>query len=257
MTENETRRKRGLSGNALRIWGMVFVFAGIVGRGVIQTHMLGMKGVNSSELLNIMENAPNAMMLTTFSIILQILETCALPIFAMLLVTGMQNTADFKTYFQRVLGLALVSEIPYNLAFSGKLFDFGSRNAVFGVLLALFMLYMFEKFADEEKKRRLLKFFIVIVTFLWCQMLKVDHGAALVVLVSILWAFRKKEIFLNFVGATAAMICSLISPFYLASPMGFLAVHSYNGTKSTNTHKYNYLMYPILLIIGWVFGILL
>ena len=240
MTENETRRKRGISGNALRVWGMAFVFAGIVGRGVIQTHMLGMTGLNSAGLLEIMNNAPNAMMLTTFSIILQIVETCAIPIFAMLLVIGMQNTSDFKTYFQ-----------------SGKLFDFEKRNAVWGVLLALFMLYMFERFEDEEKKRRLLKFFIVIVTFLWCQMLKVDHGAALVILVAILWAFRKKEIFLNFVGATAAMICSLISPFYLASPMGFLAVHSYNGTKSTNTHKYNYLMYPILLIIGWAFGILL
>lgn len=58
-------------------------------------------------------------------------------------------------------------------------------------------------------------------------------------------------------GAAAAMLCSLISPFYLASPMGVLVVHSYNGVKSTHSHKYNYLLYPVLLVIGWAFGILL
>lgn len=258
MTENEVKRKKpGISGNTLRIWGIVFLVCGIVGRGVVQTHMLGMNGAGFDELLNILNTNPNAMKLTTLSLALQVAETCGVPIFAMLLIEGMQNTSDFINYFKRVLGLAIASEIPFNLAFGAKFIDMESRNPVFGVVLCMFMLYMWGTFKESKKRMKLVKALIAIVTILWCQMLKVDHGAALVIIVSIFWAFRKNSIFLNFAGAAAAMLCSLISPFYLASPMGVLAVHSYNGEKSTNSHKYNYLMYPILLVIGWSFGILL
>ena len=119
------------------------------------------------------------------------------------------------------------------------------------------MLYLWRNYENKGKKYVFLKILIAVVTILWCQMLKVDHGAAFVIIVSIFWAFRQKTIFFHFAGAAAAMLCSLISPFYLASPMGVLAVHSYNGVKSKNSHKYNYLLYPVLLIIGWAFGILL
>lgn len=257
MEKNVKKRKIGISGNALRLWGMIFVFSGIIGRGVVQTHMLGMKGAGSQELLNILNTMPNAMALATFSIVLQVAETCAVPIFAMLLIEGVQNTSDFKAYFKRVIGLSILSEIPFNLAFSAKFLDFESRNPVFGVVLCMFMLYLWGNYQESNKKNKLIKVFISVVTILWCQMLKVDHGAAMVIIVSIFWVFRKNTIFFNFAGAAAAMLCSLISPFYLASPMGVLAVHSYNGEKSTNSHKYNYLIYPVLLIIGWAFGILL
>lgn len=257
MTENEKKKRRGLSGNALRVWGMVFAFCGIIGRGVVQTHMLGMKGAGSAELLDILNSSTNAMTLATFSIVMQIAETCAVPIFAMLLIEGIQQTSNFMTYFKRVIGLAILSEIPFNLAFSAKLLDFESRNPVFGVVLCMVMFYLWERYQDSSKKNKLIKVFIAIITILWCQMLKVDHGAALVIIFSMFWIFRKNTIFFNFAGAAAAMLCSLISPFYLASPMGVLVVHSYNGVKSTHSHKYNYLLYPVLLVIGWAFGILL
>ena len=255
MTVN--KKRGGISGNALRLWGMIFVIAGIVGRGVIQAHILGVNGAGTQELLEILSTKTNAMAYTALSIALQAAETCAVPIFAMLLVEGVQKTSDFKAYFQRVVMLALISEIPYNMAFGARFLDFGSRNPVFGVLLCLFMLFLWGNFKESSKKNGLIKFMIAVVTVLWCQMLKVDHGAALVIIVAIFWAFRKNPLYLNFAGAAAAMTCSLISPFFLASPMGVLAVHSYNGEKSTHSHKENYLAYPVFLIIGWAFGILL
>lgn len=251
------RRKAGINGNTLRKWGIVFIVAGIIGRGVIQTHIMGMKGLMSNELLNILETMPNAMTYAAVSIALQVAETCAVPIFAMLLIEGIQKTSDINAYLKRVITLAIVSEIPFNLAFSAKFFDFGSRNPVFGVVLCMLMLIFWKNYDEKSKKNTLIKILLVVVAILWCQMLKVDHGAALVIIVSCLWAFRKNNLLFNFSGAAATMMCSLISPYYLASPMGFLAVHAYNGEESTNSHKTDYLQYPILLIIGWAFGILL
>lgn len=257
MEQNVKKRKRGINARTLRLWGIIFLTAGILGRGVVQAHMLGITGDGTQDLLTILNTMPNAMMLAAFSIAMQAAETCAVPIFAMLLIEGIQNTSDFKAYFLRVTTLAVLCEIPFNLAFSAKLLDFNSRNPVFGIVLCMFLLYLWRNYDTKSKKNALIKFFIVIVAILWCEMLRIDYGAAMVIIVSILWTFRNNSIFVNFAGAAAAMTCTLISPFFLASPMGFLVVHSYNGEKDTNSHKYNYLLYPALLMIGWAFGILL
>ena len=257
MEQNVKKKKRGFNARTLRLWGIVFLVAGIVGRGVIQTHMLGINGSGAQDLLNVLNTVPNAMTLTAFSIALQAAETCAVPIFAMLLIEGVQNTSDFKAYFTRVVTLAVLAEIPFNLAFSAKLIDLKSRNAVFGVLICMFMLYMWKNYEEKSKKNTLIKLMIAVVAILWCEMLKVDYGSAMVIIVAILWTFRNNTLFFNFAGAAAAMSCTLISPFFLASPMGFLAVHAYNGDEDTNSHKYNYALYPVMLIIGWAFGILL
>ena len=257
MENNLRKRKHGINGNTLRLWGIVFLVAGIVGRGVIQTHMLGIKGLSSSEVLDILDTMPNAMTLTAFSIGLQIAETCAVPIFAMLVMEGIKNTSDFSAYLKRVITLAVLCEIPFNLALSAKFIDLKSRNPVFGVVLCMLMLYFWKKNEESSKKNTAIKILLAIAMILWSQMLKIDHGSAMIIVVSSFWIFRNNMLMGNFAGAAAAMLCSLISPYYLASPMGVLVVHSYNGEKSTNSHKNNYLVYPILLIIGWAFGILL
>ena len=59
MTVN--KKRGGISGNALRLWGMIFVIAGIVGRGVIQAHILGVNGAGTQELLEILSTKTNAM----------------------------------------------------------------------------------------------------------------------------------------------------------------------------------------------------
>lgn len=251
------RKKSGINGNALRTWGFVFLAAGVIGRGVIQAHMLGIRQASAQQLLQVLGASPNNMALATLSIVLQAMETCAVPIFSLMLVEGMTHTSDLKAYFLRVAGLALASEIPYNLALSAKLMDFGSRNPVFGVLLCMVMLYFYSRYAEKKITNSLLRILLAFVTILWCQMLKVDHGAAMVLITAVLWAFRGNTLYRNFSGAAAAMVCTAFSPFFLAAPMGFLAVHSYDGEKSTNSRRVNYLAYPGILLLGVAFGVLL
>ena len=56
-------------------------------------------------------------------------------------------------------------------------------------------------------------------------------------------------------GAVAALVCSVFSLFYMASPMGFLAVHFYNGEKGPDNRTVNYLAYPVLLLAVWAVGV--
>lgn len=251
------RRNKGINGNALRAWAMMFLATGVIGRGVIQHHMLGAGQVTTQELLEIMSASSGAMTMATVSLVFQALETCAVPIFALLIVEGMQHTSDFKAYFLRVAGLALACEIPHNLVFGSRIFYLSSRNPVFGVLLSLIMLYFYRRYAGHELKNILIKVAVAAAGVIWCQMLKIESGACLVLITSVLWAFRGKTLYRNLAGAVVTVVCSIFSPFFLAAPMGFLAVFFYNEEKCTTSRKMNYLAYPIMLVIAAAVGFVL
>lgn len=257
MERLSNKKHNGVNGNALRTWGLLFVAAGVIGRGVLQTHMLGIGQADTQQILEVIGSSSRAMMLATLSLVLQAMETCAVPIFALLLVQGFQHTSDWQKYLLRLLGLALLSEIPFNLAMGGRLLEFGSRNPVFGCVISVIMLSFYQRYAEGKISNVLIKLAVTAAAVIWCQMLKIDMGAALVLLTAVLWVFRRKALYRNLAGAAMSIVCSLISPFFMAAPMGFLAVHLYNGEKSTTSRMVNYLSYPVLLLAAGVVGLIL
>lgn len=251
------KRPSGITSNALRTWGMLFLMAGVAGRGLLQTHILGFQGMNAQQMLEAMQASDEVMNLVTISLVLQALEGCAAPIFAMLLVDGVMHTSDMKAYFMRVLGTAALSEIPYNLTMSGKFFDFSSRNPVFSLVLAMILLAFYRYYAAPGVKNVLIKVLLTVAALVWVKMLSIEFGAPMLVIVCVLWAFREKSIYRNFAGASAAIACSLFSPFFLVSPMSFLAIHLCNGEKGEENRTVNYLAYPAMLLLAGIFGIIL
>lgn len=247
--QNQTTRPSGLSGRGLRIWAMLFVFAGVIGRSIFQNQFLGIGQVSGQELLALMGATQEAMVYATVALILQAVQTCAIPIFAFLLLEGFLHTASFKNYVLRVAGLAVVSEIPFNLAIGGKVIDLSSRNPVFGLVVCLVVLYLFRHYSEVSMQNRLIKVIVIAAALLWATMLKIDCATAMIIVVCVLWAFRKRALYRNIAGCTAAVVCTLISPFYLASPMGFLVVHFYNGEKSEGHWLVRYLVYPVMLLV--------
>ena len=241
-------KSSGLNRNGLRTWGLIFLAAGIFGRSVLQNQVLGIGQVNTQQLLEVMNSN---MMIATLALVLQAIETCAAPIFALLLVEGFQSTANYKNYLLRVLGVAALSELPYNLAMGGGLLDLSSRNPVFSMVLGLIVLYFYQRYSEKGMKNVLIKLVVTLAAMGWAFMLQITEGICLIMLIGILWAFRKKPLYRNFVGATAVVVCSLLSPFYLAAPMGFLVIHLYNGEKGEGSRVVSYLAYPaVLLVIG-------
>lgn len=247
----------GINGNSLRTWGLIFMAAGLIGRGILQNRLLGIGQISAEQLLQAMQSSQNAMMIATLSLVLQAMEACAVPIFALLLVEGFQHTSDFMRYLLRVAGVAVLSEIPYNLAIGGKILDLSTRNPVIGMVLSLVMLYFYRHYEGRKLTNVLIKIVVTVSAVLWASMLEINSGACLVLIVCVLWVFRKNPLYRNFAGATAAVVCSLISPFFLAAPMGFLAVHMYNGEQGGDNRPVNYLSYPVMALAIGLIGMFL
>lgn len=254
---SNTRTSSGLNCRGLRIWGLLFVAVGIIGRGLLQNRILGMGTVTTQQLLTILENSGDAMTVATISLVLQLLETCAVPIFAWLLVTGAQHTSDMTKYLLRLAGLAVLSEIPYDLAMSGSVFNLSAQNPVFGLALALVMLLFFRNYEGKSVKAVLIKLLITAAAAVWALMLKVDNGVCMILIVAALWVTRSKAMMQNLFGAAAAMVCSAVNVFYMASPMVFLAIHFCNGEKGESNRLVNYLAYPVMLLIVGIAAMLL
>ncbi len=249
------QKSTGISANALRIWGMVFLAAGIVGRGVLQNHILGFSGMNTQQMLEVMQSSEAAMNLATLSIALQAVETCAVPVFVMLLVEGVMRTSDRRQYFLRVLGLALLTEIPYNLAMGRGVLDFGSRNPVFGLVLGFVLIYFYDRYKDRGFQNVLIKILVTAAALVWVKMLNIEFGGSTLLILIVLWPFRKKLLYRCFIGASAAMVCAVISPYFLAAPMSFLAIHMCNWERNEDNRIVNYLMYPALLLLAGMVAI--
>ena len=234
----------GLHAGNLRTWAMLFAVAGIISRSLLQNQFLGMGILNPTELLKLMQSSSTAMAIATAALVLQAMETVAVPLFAFLLVEGFQHTSAWKKYLLRVAGLAVLTEIPFDLAMNQKVLEFSSQNPVFGVALGIILLYLFGRF--EGKK--LLCVIMALAGLAWAVMLRINHGIPMVLMVCVIHLFRNKRMFMGFSGMAAAALCTGISPFYLAAPMGFLVIHFYNGEPGNSSRLVNYLFYPALLL---------
>ena len=85
MERIQDRKPSGLNSNALRAWGMAFLALGVVGRCILQNRLLCLGQVSPMELVEAMQNSGAVMVLATAALVLQAVETCAVPIFAFLL----------------------------------------------------------------------------------------------------------------------------------------------------------------------------
>ena len=244
--------REGISRSALRLWGLMFAAAGIAGRAILQNGLLDMGNITNDQLLEAMMSSSQTMVYATLALVLQAVEACAIPIFAFLLVEGVQNTSNLDKYLVRVVGLAFLCELPYNLAMSGSFWDTSSRNPVFGLAFGMGMLYLFRLYGDNTISRRLLRMAITAAAVLWPMMLRIQDGACCVIMVAVLWLCRDKKQFRTFAGCAAGAICSLLSVYYLAAPMAFMAIHFYRGEKGEENKLVNYLAYPALLVAAAV-----
>lgn len=247
------RKLPGLSAQGVRIWGLIFLAFGMVMNPALQ------KMLASEEA---------DFLFTSAGLILQLLHFCAIPLFCFLLSEGFARTSSLKNYAIRLGITALIVELPFNLAMYGKLLgEFSFRNLqgfklnpVFGLLLALILLYFFRKYSGKTLKRVLLKGFLWLMAFVWSNMLHIEYGMAVVLLVPIIYFLRNKRMLMIFAGCIAMTLCGFLdmpagtssyirTASYIASaPVGFLILHFYNGERGEANRYVNYLAYPVMLL---------
>lgn len=118
----------------------------------------------------------------------------AFPIFAFMTAEGFFHTKNLKKYVLRMLGFALISEIPFNLMMGSSLFYPVHQNVLWTFLIAIGLMWLNEK---AKEKNIALRALIGVGTALLGYILGIlsfaDYNGAGVLMVLVFYFFRGRK----------------------------------------------------------------
>ena len=179
--------------------------------------------------------------------IFDILGRIAFPIFAFMIVEGFFKTKSRWKYLRNLLVFATISEIPYDMFQSAVFINTRSQNILWGLALGLFTIMVIDKLKERIKKRPLWIFvsiLIVALSSLLSMLISADYEYYAIIIIYIYYLFYDKRLLASGLGYLV-----IIKEIY--SILGFATVLLYNGEKGKQNKTFNYLFYPVhLLILG-------
>lgn len=144
-------RAQGLSATRLRVVGFVLVALGAVSSAIAVAHAPG---------------APD-MSTLTFVVLLEAVSWAAIPIFAWLLWQGFQSTANRGRFALLLALLAVLTEVPYDLVTSGRVWDPASQNPVFALLVGFVVMWALDYLLAGPRRNTLLAVAVCVAGVLW------------------------------------------------------------------------------------------
>lgn len=185
--------------------------------------------------------------LVAISTIFDIIGRIAFPIFAFMVVEGFYKTKSRGKYLRNLLIFAIISEIPYDMFQSKVFINNRSQNIMWALALGLLTLIIVDKLKEKIKNKYtwlILSILIVGVNAIIATLLSFDYDYYSIIIIFILYLFYDKRL----VGSLISYLV-IIKEVYAIS--GFAAINFYNGEKGRQNKLFNYLFYPIhLLILG-------
>lgn len=184
---------------------------------------------------------------------MRIVGRLAFPIYCFLLVEGLFHTRDTRRYLARLLAFAVLSEIPFDLAFFGAV-GRGYQNIFFTLFIGLFCI------AQARKHQNRPPFLLGSLLFgmLAAELLSTDYGALGILYIFIFYLLRRPTLpersllqGLSLFGATTLFSGGIQHYAVFA----VLPLTLYSGAPGPRGQllKYGfYLMYPLHLILFYL-----
>jgi hypothetical protein len=175
----------------------------------------------------------------------------AFPIYCFLIVEGFIHTRSVIRYMARLLLFGIISEVPFDLAFFGTLFDPDYQNVFWTLLLGLMSIYLMSLVQIEDIRLRLPLQMLICVPFAVIgQLAHTDYRWIGVVMISGMYLFRNMEI-LRIATAGIVFLPVFINSIEYFGMLSFIPMHFYNGRrgKTGTVLKWAfYMFYPMHLI---------
>lgn len=177
--------------------------------------------------------------------VMRMLGRLAFPIYCFLLVEGFQRTKNTKKYAFRLGIFALVSEIPFDLAFRGKLMDMGYQNIFLTLLVGLLVMMGMDAVSKIIKNGPVRILLCGLALAAGCglvELLHTDYGAIGVICILVIYLFRNNK------PAQMAAGCASFA-WELTAPLAFIPIAFYNGERGLRLKYFFYAFYPVHLLL--------
>jgi hypothetical protein len=183
--------------------------------------------------------------------ILRIIGRIAFPIFTFLIAEGYHHTKSVNKYMVRLGSFALISEIPFDLAFHGKYFEPHSQNIFFTLLLGLVAIRLYNHF---KNKNSLIAVLSVVLTCVISFVFKTDYYVFGVVIIFAFHQLRDYSklklvvvslllVLLTIVIALSMGDYTLNSTYQIFSLFSLVLIYLYNGKPGMKLNKLKFALY--------------
>ena len=185
----------------------------------------------------------------------------AFPIFCFLLVEGFYHTKNVQKYMIRLGIFALISEIPFDLAFSDKTNNLGfldQQNVFFTLFIGLVVIYgmsiIEKKYANNMILSNVFDSLVVVAGSAVAILLTTDYTYIGILLIVSFYLFRENKALLTL---AVIIVTSLGGSFELIASISMIFIWMYNGARGPQVNKYLfYAFYPTHILCIYLISLL-
>lgn len=246
--------KTGISGSTVKIIAIAVMFIDHIGAVIVERMLLNAGALyQTQEQLQqgIAYRQDEAVIATLLlvDLILRMIGRLGFPIFCFLLIEGFMHTKNVWNYALRLGVFALISEVPFDLAFSGSFFYMDYQNVFFTLFIGLTAMIAYDRIQRRENWPDWLKKILGVIAILLgmgaAALLKTDYAAIGVLCVMIMFLFRKNRLHQVIAGCIA--FC-----WEITAPLAFVPIAMYNGKRGLNMKYVFYAFYPVHLLLLYI-----
>ena len=188
----------------------------------------------------------------------------AMPIFAFCITEGYIHTRNKNKYLMRMGVFALISEVPFDLAFDGKV-GLSHQNIMLSFFLVIIALMLFDLIRgskDEIKGRYsawriMLGALAVIAMAVLAFLVKADYTMFAVASVFLFYAFKDTNHFVRPIPGVAFLALTRTVGYYCTTGLSIIPLLLYNGKKGKGLKWLFYIFYPGHLLLLYVLKLIL
>lgn len=179
-------------------------------------------------------------LIRNFGAVLRAVGRVSFPIFAFMIAEGVLHTKSKVKYGLRLLILAFVSEVPFNMAINHSVSYLGQQNVFFTLLLGMIAISVSYELENLLKRNRIKRCFgttlealVIVISCLESYYIKADYGIIGVLTIVVIYFALSSN--------------ALKSAFY--STLGCMAVIVLNGIGGSYNTYYDYIIGCALTVI--------
>ena len=176
----------------------------------------------------------------------------AFPIFCFLLIEGLLKTRNRLKYIFNLLIFAIISEIPFNLAFRGKWMDLTYQNVFFTLLISAIVVVGIMKIEGILMPKGyyvlvgIISLVLAVSGHYLALFMKTDYDSIGVIVVAIMYYFRKNRVLQGLLSSIALIFYNIVEWPVLLNTILFA---KYNGERGKQNKYFFYIFYPVHILL--------
>lgn len=252
-----TRHPRiGLSGSTLKLIAIISMFVDHTGAAILGRMLRTQTYINTQAHTVMVENYSG--LYDTYQL-MRAIGRIAFPIFCFLLVEGFLHTQDVKKYALRLGIFALVSEVPFDLAFKARFLEGTYQNVFFTLFLGLLAMmavdWVFRRVWFENRTLQglicvTLAAGAIVIACLLAKFLHTDYSYRGILCIMVLYLTRRRKPVQMLAGAISFL-------WEVPAPLAFIPMAFYSGKRGLRLRYVFYAFYPVHLLLLYLVSFIL